>query len=113
MHHYDREHVTDTALAVVALARNALAGVRESKAYANLDNWLDALMAGNLEWSGPSEPSGYAMVEDADTFIHTVSIRQRHWPRGCKSCSEEFRPDRANAKNCPTCRAAKRRKARS
>ena len=108
---YDKKSVADKAQGVVRRAKNALAGGRESKAYANAETWLEALLAGEIEWSGPSEPSGYTMVADATSFITAKKMRQRTWPRLCRGCSTEFRPEKANTKNCPDGRA-KRRAAR-
>ena len=89
-------------------ARDEVTARREASAYPDLDAWLAALLAGKIARSGPSEPSGYTMVADATSFITAKKMRQRTWPRLCRTCSTEFKPDRGNVKHCVDCRAKRR-----
>ncbi len=113
IHNDERVRYQDKAVCekcgdVLDMAIGALAGVREAQRFADLDSWLEALHAGELEWDGPIEQKGYELVTDLVTFLETKSLRQRTWPRLCRACSTEFTPDRANAKNCIDCRAKRR-----
>ena len=92
----------------VDAAIEALAGLREAQAHPDLDGWFTAALGGKLAWDGPSEPSGYTMVDDAETFIHVADTRQKNWPLQCRTCGDEFQPDRSNVKNCESCRAKRR-----
>lgn len=104
---YSEERVSGKAFTVVRGAEQALAAVREFKTYDNLDSWLGALLAGKLERTAPSEPKGHNMVADAGEFLAAMWKRRRSWPRPCADCGQEFRPDRANVKRCPTCRSTR------
>jgi len=105
---YQGKAVCEKCGDVLDMATGALAGVREAQRFADLDSWLEALHAGKLEWDGPSERVGYELVEDLVTFVDAARTRRRTWPRLCRTCSTEFTPDRANAKNCIDCRAKRR-----
>ena len=105
---YDRAAVLEDIRMVVKEAQKAAARNRDAENYTDLDSWLEALHTGQLEWDGSTEREGYELVADGGKFLLAKRTRQRTWPRLCQGCSTEFRPDRANIRNCPDCRAKRR-----
>ena len=112
---YDGKAVSNRCYAVVRRAQQEVARNQDAENYADLDSWLEALHAGQLEWDGPSEKDGEDFVEDDQAFGRSARTRRVRWPRVCRTCGEEFRIEKGTAKNCLDCRAkrqAKRRAAR-
>ena len=112
---YDGKAVSNRCYAVVRRALQEAARGEEARKYPDLDTWLEALHAGQLEWSGPTEKDGEDFVEDDQAFGRAARKRRVRWPRVCRTCGEDFRIEKGTAKNCPDCRAkrqAKRRAAR-
>ena len=105
---YSEERVLSRIDAVVKLAEKAIEPAREATAYDNLDAWLEALHAGLLEWNGPAEVGGADLVTDRQTFRFVARKRRVRWPRVCRTCGDEFRVEKGNAKNCESCRAKRR-----
>ena len=100
-----------------SMAIAAREGPREAQRFADLDGWLEALHAGELEWNGPSEKDGEDLVKGSlRKFRKAARQRRKHWPKSCRICGAEFRPKPANVKSCSSCldkmradRQAKRR----
>lgn len=111
--HYDLDAVANRIHSVVRQAQMEAGKDEEARKYTDLDSWLEALHTGQLEWDGPSEREGCELVADIHKFCYGRNQRRRTWPRLCRGCSTEFRPDRANARNCPDCRAKRRAKPRA
>ena len=77
---------------------------------------VDAAIA-RLEGEEPLTPE-----PEAETFFPGAGSPERsryfdnlyrvqdHWPKPCRTCGDEFRPDRMNARTCTECRAAARLK---
>ena len=113
---YDRAAVFDQIQGVVRRAQMESARKREAEKYPDLDTWLEALHAGQLEWDGPSEQDGEQLVDDRWDFQKVARHRRNHWPKRCRVCGDQFRPKPANVKSCDSClgeiraeRQAKRR----
>ena len=111
----DDEKVKYKAMAVrgrcydaVDAALEALPGVREGHAQPDLERWFNAALAGKLAWDGPKEQAGYTFVADPRGFVQAQRRRRTAWPRLCRSCEREFKPDRNGLKNCLDCRQEKR-----
>ena len=116
---YDRAAVLEDIRMVVKKAQKAVARNRDAENYPDLDSWLEGLHAGQLEWDGPSEKDGEKLVDDRRDFQKVARHRRNHWPKRCRVCDAQFRPEPANVKSCSSClaeiradRQAKRRAAR-
>ena len=59
---YQRKAVCCRCWEVLDMANAALGGAKEAKQHDTLDAWLEALNAGDLEWSGPTEDRGGSLV---------------------------------------------------
>ena len=105
---YQCDAVHDKCWEVVRMAHEAVKKIKEATEYADLTDWLEALHTGRLTWSGPTEKHGESFVEDDQTFRTGARSRRVRWPRMCRTCGEEFRIEKGNAKNCESCRAKKR-----
>ena len=113
---YNREAVSERIEGVVRRAELEAAKAEEARKYSDLDSWLEALHAGQLEWDGPSEQDGEELVDDRWDFQKVARHRRSHWPKRCRVCGAQFRPEPANVKSCSSCldkiraeRQAKRR----
>ena len=102
---YQRGAVYDKCWAVLDSATAALERMQEAKQYETLDAWLAALHAGELGWGGPGEKDGEELVDDRRDFRKIARRRRNHWPKRCRVCGEQFRPEPANVKSCGSCLA--------
>ena len=102
---YQRGAVYDKCWDVLDMAAGAQAEVREAQRFTDLDTWLEALHAGQLEWDGPSEKDGEKLVDDRWDFQKVARHRRNHWPKRCRVCGAQFRPEPANVKSCSSCLA--------
>ena len=102
---YRRGAVYDKCWEVLDMAAGAQAEVREAERFTDLDTWLEALHAGQLEWDGPSEQDGEKLVDDRWDFQKVARHRRRHWPKRCRVCGAQFRPEPVNVKSCSSCLA--------
>ena len=116
---YQSKEVGRRCPCVRGMAMEALAEVREAQRFTDLDTWLEALHAGQLEWDGPSEKDGEKLVDNRWDFQKVARHRRNHWPKRCRVCGAQFRPEPANVKSCGSClgeiraeRQAKRQAAR-
>ena len=114
---YQSKAVCNRRPDVRSMAMAAQARTREGQRFADLDEWLEALNAGQLKWSGPREKDGGDLVEGLVwEFREAAERRRKNWPRLCRICGAEFRPKPYNVKSCDSCleeiranRQAKRR----
>jgi hypothetical protein len=55
----------------------------------------------------PREPEGRGLLSDPKIragWFAATRRRREHWPRPCRTCGEDFRPERRRAVRCAACR---------
>ncbi len=111
---YDSKAVCQRIHSVVRQAQAEAARNRDAQKYPDLDSWLTALDAEQLEWDGPSEKDGQDLVAGPWwEFRNTARRRRKNWPKLCRICGAQFRPKPANVKSCEPCLVEMRAKRRA
>lgn len=100
---FNEKAVSKAAYDVVEEAQRAMVAIREAQDYPDLDGWLEALHAGELEWDGPSEKDGEKLVDDRWDFRKAARRRRNSWPKRCRVCGAQFRPKPVNVRSCGAC----------
>lgn len=90
-------------------AFNAAAAAEDQSDFPDLDSWLDAERRGTLYAAAPLEVQGADLLgrhsKAAGQFFEARNRVRAHWPRRCRACDAEFRPERNGMVRCAACRA--------
>lgn len=104
------------AMAETMAARHRRA-VEEERArvavlYPTVDAWLAAASAGTLPVCAPHERSAGDLLpeEQHAAYCERRNRMQDRWPRLCKECGSEFRPERRHGVRCLECRRQRKAK---